>query len=68
MSYGCFNRKPLKTQIVVQSGHFMDGVTRTPRMISIPDPMTKTCQYSKFDIYNDPQCQNCKHKEVNDES
>jgi len=43
---GCFNRAPLRTQVIVQAGHFMDGVTRYPRMISIPDPMTKDCQYT----------------------
>ena len=60
---GCFDRPPLKTSAVVADGHFMDGVTRTSRMISIPDPMTKTCQYSKDDKYDDPQCVGCKHKE-----
>ena len=63
MTYSCKDRAPLRTRVVVADGWFQDGYTRTPKMISIPDPMTKTCQYSKFDIYNDPQCQNCKHKE-----
>jgi hypothetical protein len=59
---GCFNRSPLKTSVVVQSGHFMDGITRTPRMVSIPDPMSKDCQYSKDDKYNDQGCVGCAHK------
>jgi len=62
MSHGCFNRPPLKTRAIVQDGHFMDGVSRTARMISIPDPMTKTCQYSKDDRYNDPGCAECIHQ------
>ena len=60
---GCFDRAPLRTTAIVQDGWYMDGVTRTPRMISIPDPMTKTCQYSKDDKYDDQACTGCKHKE-----
>lgn len=62
MSYGCFNRLPLKTTAIVQDGWFMDGVSRTARMISIFDPMTKTCQYSRDDRYADPGCIDCKNK------
>ena len=61
MSRGCYNRPPLKTRAVVQDGWYQDGTTRTPRMIAIPDPMSKTCQYSKDDRYNDPKCIGCKH-------
>jgi len=59
--YGCWNRAPLRTQVIVQSGWWMDGVSRTARMVSIPDPMTKDCQYSK-DKTDDAGCIGCKHK------
>lgn len=61
--YGCFDRPPLRTQVVVQAGFFMDGVTRTPRMVSTPNPMTKDCQYTHTTIGQaDAKCQGCKHK------
>lgn len=61
MSYGCHNRKPLKTRAVVQDGYFQDGVTRTPRMIPIPDPMTKSCQYTATSP-SDARCAGCIHQ------
>lgn len=61
---GCFNRAPLQTRVIVQSGHFMDGVTRYPRMVSIPDPMTKECQYTKNEIGRaDKGCDGCVWKQ-----
>jgi hypothetical protein len=42
---GCFDRAPLKSRVMVQDGWNQSGDTRTPRMVIIPDPMTKTCQY-----------------------
>lgn len=63
MSYGCFNRPPLKEWVTVQDGHYAtDNFTRHDSMVTIPDPMTKECQYSKFDQYKDPGCVGCKHK------
>lgn len=66
MSHGCFNRKPLKTSALVQDGWVPEqyGHTRTPWMVSTPDPMTKTCQYSKDDRYGDPGCVGCIHKDI----
>jgi len=64
---GCFDRAPLKTRVMVQDGWNYIGDTRTPRMVIIPDPMTKTCQYQADDKYSDPQCVGCKHKEVKHE-
>ena len=60
---GCFDRAPLKTKVMVQDGWDYTGDTRAPRMVIIPDPMTKSCQYQKDDKYNDPQCLGCIHKE-----
>ena len=64
MSYGCFNRAPLETRVIVQDGWIDDDHTRMPLMVNWPDPMTKTCNYQADDKYNDPQCQGCKHKEA----
>lgn len=62
---GCFDRKPLSTRIVVADGWFQDGYTRTPRMVSIPDPMTKQCNYTTTELGRvDPFCTDCKHKEA----
>lgn len=59
MGYGCFDRKPLATRAVVQDGWYSDGTTRYPKMIPIPDPMTKSCQYDRS--VNDLGCSGCKH-------
>lgn len=64
MSYGCFNRAPLKTRAKVQDGWWADG---TRKMIEIADPMTKTCNYTTTELGKvDPQCNGCKwkHKEA----
>lgn len=60
---GCHNRAPLRTSAVVQDGWFMDGVTRTPRMISVPHRMTTECQYSRDPMglgQQDPGCHGCR--------
>ena len=64
MSYGCFNRPPLKDHHWVQSGYVIDELsgTRTDKMIPVANLMTKTCQYQKHDKYNDPGCVGCCHK------
>jgi hypothetical protein len=64
MSYSCFNRAPLRTRVEVQNGWNDQGATRTPRMVIIPDPMTKTCQYQADDRYGDKGCIGCKHKDA----
>jgi len=46
---------------MVQDGWYQDGTTRTPRMIAIPDPMSKDCRYSQD--HDDPGCAGCKHKQ-----
>jgi hypothetical protein len=65
MSYGCKNRAPLKTRAMVQDGWNYTGDTRTPRMVIIPDPMTKTCNYSLHAQYGDKGCNGCKWKAKN---
>ena len=64
---GCHNREPLSANVVVPDGWLQDGrYTRKQKIKVIPDPMTKDCQYSKFDKYNDPQCAGCKWQHQKD--
>ena len=66
--YGCWNRKPLLDKAEVQSGwietfnHDEQVYTRSPIMIMIKDPMTKTCIYQR-DKKDDPKCLGCKELE-----
>lgn len=63
MTYGCHSRPLLKTRAIVQDGWWMDGTSRTPKMISIPDPMTKTCNYTTTALGKaDIKCIGCEHK------
>lgn len=68
MSYACRDHKPFQQQMLVQDGYFMDGVTRIPKMISIPFRMAQDCQYARDDKYSDPQCVGCKHKTTQKET
>lgn len=60
--YGCYNRQPFKDSTVVQDGWFLDGVTRTPRMVKVKDTMSKDCRYSKDPALGqkDERCVGCK--------
>lgn len=64
MSYSCFNRRPLADRFVGQDGWWTDGYSRTAKAVSIRNPNTKVCQYSKDDKYADKDCVGCKHKET----
>lgn len=64
--HGCHNRKPIRSDIVVQQGweyewKGFNSLTRKPLLATMPDPMTKDCQYSKSSP-NDPSCADCKWK------
>ena len=61
---GCHNRPPLKEWVTVQSGHYAtDNFTRHDCMVTIPDPMTKPCQYTLTDLgQTDPGCIGCSWK------
>jgi len=62
---GCHDRKPFKESVPVQDGHFMDGVTRTPRMVSSPFRMAKACQYTLTELGKvDKGCTGCKWRAV----
>ena len=63
MTYGCHNRAPYLTSIPVGDGHYMDGYTRTPRMVPMPFRMSKDCEYSTSDLgEKDKACDGCKWK------
>jgi hypothetical protein len=65
---GCYNRAPLKTHVIVQSGwiygfnHEEQRDTRYANLEVIPDPMSKTCQYQVL-TKDDPKCDGCKEIE-----
>lgn len=63
MSYGCFNRQPLKESYTL---HGTSSATGKPISITVQHRMTTDCQYQKFDRYNDPQCQGCIHKVIHE--
>ena len=44
MKPNCYNRPPFKDTVLVQDGWMWREMTRLPRMVEIPDPMSKTCQ------------------------
>ena len=61
MSYGCHNRAPFKASIPVQDGWYLDGYTRTPRMVAQPFRMEPQCQYTHTELGRaDQRCSECK--------
>lgn len=57
---GCHNHPPFRTVIPMQDGWYMDGYTRTPRMVARPFVNTKPCQYSKSELGKvDRGCDGC---------
>jgi hypothetical protein len=63
VSYGCFDRAPYLTSMPVADGHFMDGYTRTPRMVAMPFRMSKDCNYTTTELgQKDEKCHGCKWK------
>ena len=63
-TYGCHNRQPLRDTALVQQGWARIGYHVEARhTVSIPDEMTKECQYRKTELGKvDPKCGGCKHK------
>jgi hypothetical protein len=58
--YGCHNRAPYASTLPTQSGWFMDGYTRTPRMVPMPFRMSPTCNYTHTDLgAADKRCTGC---------
>ena len=63
MSYGCYNRGPFRQSSYVQDGWRIRGEkgTREPVMVLVENRMSKPCQYTKDDRYDDQQCVGCSH-------
>lgn len=67
MTYGCFNRQPMKTTQLVKDGYWIepspDLFARMVRhrIVEIPVHTSTECQYSK-DNSNDPGCDGCQHR------
>lgn len=59
MSYGCYNRPPLRDSVTVFDGYCNQDRTE-PFTRVIPDPMSRECQYTISTP--DPQCAGCKHE------
>ena len=59
---GCWNREPLRDTAIVQSGWKQEHFSRTPVIVMIKDPMSKSCIYQR-DKKDDPKCQGCKELE-----
>ena len=60
MSYGCHNRKPFVSSVPVADGFYLDGYTRTPRMVPMPFRMSKECEYRKTSLGEaDKNCTGC---------
>lgn len=62
MSYGCFDRQPLKAHRG-RDGYWCDGETLTIKAVQLPQTMEKDCQYRLTEIGKaDPKCVGCEHK------
>ena len=48
--YACYNRSNFATVYPVQDGNYLDGYTRTPRMIPLKTFGARECQYTKFQL------------------
>lgn len=67
--YGCYNLPAARETIVAQDGWVEVDVsthngliqTRVPRMVELPDPMSRGCAYQR-DTPNDPACSGCDSK------
>lgn len=64
MNYGCHNRQPLRSHLIVQDGwRYVMGdeglATRAPVMKRAEVPMTKDCQHT-LDAPNDAKCKGCR--------
>lgn len=61
--YACHNRAPFQPKLPVQDGWFMDGFTRTPRMVAVPFRMSALCNYTHTELGQaDGRCTGCRHR------
>lgn len=58
---GCHNRPEYRAVQPMQDGWYLDGTTRTPRMVAVLHRMAKDCQYTLSDLGRvDSGCVGCK--------
>ena len=64
--YACYNRSNFATVYLVQDGWYLDGYTRTPRMVAQKTFGKEPCQYTKFQLNpkqprnrDDKRCAGC---------
>ena len=58
---GCHNRPTFRAVMPVQDGHYLDGTTRTPRMVASVFRMAPDCQYTLSALGRvDSGCTDCK--------
>lgn len=61
--YACHNRPPYRSSNPMQAGWFMDGVSRTPRMVAVPFRMSPLCNYTHTELGQaDERCTGCRHR------
>lgn len=64
---GCHDRRPFLESVPAQDGWFMDGFTRTPRMVASPVRAKKPCQYTNTALgLADKGCTGCTWRVVPD--
>jgi hypothetical protein len=65
--HGCHNRPEGKPTLSAQDGwveYLIGGITsRLPRMVEIPDPMSKDCKHVQL-TPDDPSCAGCRWQAV----
>lgn len=60
---GCHNRQPYRSTIPMQDGWYMDGHSRSPKMLSVPFRMNPECVYTTSELGQaDAKCSGCKWK------
>lgn len=60
---GCHNRPAFRTFLPMQDGWWMDGQTRTAKMVSVPFRLSTDCQYTRDPMglgQKDPRCEGCR--------
>lgn len=63
--YGCHGRRDYVASYPVQDGHYLDGYTRTPRMVSQPTFGKRDCQFTLSELgRDDARCEGCGRKEL----
>lgn len=73
--YGCYNRKPFKTEMQVVDGFRLSPASgpawqvREAWVRTIPFVMSPNCEYTKTQLGQiDPRCGECKHKITTEEN